>query len=285
MSASAPQFLENGNDMSLKNKTIAFIGAGNMAEALIRGLLVNQVLPPLQVIATDVRADRLAALQKQFGIRVELENARAAREADIIVLAVKPQQMSAVLTTLSPPPTSLIISIAAGITTTRIERELTGPMRVIRVMPNTPALVGAGAAAMCNGRLSRPEDSLAAQTLLQAVGMVVTVDEAQLDAVTALSGSGPAYIFLVTEALIQAGVHEGLPPSIARQLAIQTVFGAALLLRESSEEAAELRRKVTSPGGTTEAALRVMLAYKLPEIIQEAVGAAVRRSQELSGPK
>jgi len=271
--------------MSLKNKTIVFIGAGNMAEALIRGLLVNQVASPQQIIATDVRPDRLAALQKQFGIRIESDNAQAARAADLIVLAVKPQQMSAVLATLRPGPQTLIISIAAGITTTRIEQELGGSIRVIRVMPNTPALVGAGAAAVCAGRFALPEDSLAAETLLRAVGIVVTVEERLLDAVTALSGSGPAYIFLVTEALIKAGIEAGLPPEVARRLTIQTVFGSALLLRESSEDAAELRRKVTSPGGTTEAAIRVMVARNLPEIFQEAVAAAAQRGRELSGAK
>ena len=269
--------------MSLKNKTIVFIGAGNMAEALIRGLLVNQVVLPQQIIATDVRSDRLASLQKLFGIRTEPDNTQAARQADLIVLAVKPQQMSAVLATIHPGPTTLIISIAAGITTARIEQELGSAVRVIRVMPNTPALVGAGAAALCAGRFALPEDSLAAETLLRAVGIVVTVEERLLDAVTALSGSGPAYIFLVTEALITAGIAAGLPAEVARRLTIQTVFGSALLLRESTEDAVELRRKVTSPGGTTEAAIQVMLARNLPEIFQEAVAAAAQRGRELSG--
>ena len=271
--------------MSLKNKTIGFIGAGNMAEALIRGLLVNQVLPPQQIIATDVRPERLETLRKLFGIRTGSDNALATRQADLIVLAVKPQQMSTVLKTIQPGPTALLISIAAGITTARIEQELTGPVRVIRVMPNTPALVGAGAAALCAGRFALPEDLLAAETLLKAVGIVVSVDESQLDAVTALSGSGPAYIFLVTEALIQAGIAAGLTPDVARKLTIQTVFGAALLLRESSEDPAELRRKVTSPGGTTEAAIRVMLARNLPEIFQDAINAATQRGRELSSAK
>ena len=271
--------------MSLQNKTIVFIGAGNMAEALIRGLLVNQVVPPHQIIATDVRPERLDSLHKQFGIRTNSDNAVATQQADIIVLAVKPQQMSAVLATIKPGAATLIISIAAGITTARIERELATSARVIRVMPNTPALVGAGAAALSAGRLALPEDLLAAETLLQAVGIVVPVDEQHLDAVTALSGSGPAYIFLVTEALINAGIAEGLTPDVARRLTIQTVFGAALLLRESSEDPAELRRKVTSPGGTTEAAIRVMLARHLPDIFQEAIAAAAQRGRELSGTK
>ena len=269
--------------MNLKNKTIIFIGAGNMAEALIRGLLANQIVAPQQIIAIDVRPDRLASLHQTLSIRTDSDNANAVRQADVIVLAVKPQQMSAVLATIKPQPTALIVSIAAGIPTHRIEKELGGKPHVIRVMPNTPALVGAGAAALCRGQFAGPEDSQIAEMILQAVGIVVPVDEKHLDAVTALSGSGPAYIFLVAEAMIQAGIAEGLAPEVARKLAIQTVFGAALLLRDSSEAPAELRQKVTSPGGTTEDAIRVMLEQKLPEIFWEAVTAATKRSQQLAG--
>ena len=268
--------------MNLKNKTIAFIGAGNMAEALIRGLLANHTVTARQLIATDVRPDRLEMLHKIFGIQTVADNATAARQADVIVLAVKPQQMSAVLANLAPPPVALLLSIAAGIPTSRIETELTGQPRVIRAMPNTPALVGAGAAAISAGKFASPEDWMVAETILQSVGLVVRVDEPNLDAVTALSGSGPAYIFLVTEALIQAGVTEGLAPEVAQRLAFQTVLGAALLLREGREGPAELRRKVTSPGGTTEAAIRVMLERKLPEIFSEAIAAAAKRSRELA---
>ena len=271
--------------MSLQNKTIAFIGAGNMAEAFIRGLLAKLVVAPRQIIATDVRLDRLESLRRQFNIRTESDNAAAVRQADVVVLAVKPQQMSAALATLGVPPATLIISIAAGITTARLERELGGPARVIRVMPNTPALVGAGAAALCAGKFAVPEDLQTATAILQAVGIVVPVEEKDLDAVTALSGSGPAYVFLVAEALIQAGIAAGLTPAIAHRLAIQTVAGAGRLLAESAAEPAKLRRQVTSPGGTTEAAVAVLLERKLPEIFLEAVTAAARRSRELSNAK
>lgn len=271
--------------MSLQNKTLAFIGAGNMAEAFIRGLLAKQVVAPRQIIATDVRPDRLDQLRQQFKIRIESANAAAARQADVIVLAVKPQQMSGALATLGAQPGTLIISIAAGITTARLERELGGCARVIRVMPNTPALVGAGAAALCAGQFALPEDVQTATEILQAVGIVVPVAEPDLDAVTALSGSGPAYVFLVAEALIQAGVAAGLAPAVARQLAIQTVAGAGRLLAESAAEPADLRRQVTSPGGTTEAAVAVLLARQLPEMFREAVAAATRRSRELSSAK
>jgi len=268
--------------MSLQNRTISFIGGGNMAEALIRGLLANKVLQPQQIIVTDVRADRLEFLKNSFGIRVSQDNAAASRESDIIILAVKPQQMSLALTSLILHPSSLLISIAAGITIARIEKELGGTARVIRVMPNTPALVGAGAAALAKGQHATPEDLQTAETILKAVGITVLVEEQVLDAVTALSGSGPAYVFLVTEAMIKAGIEQGLTPEIARKLAVQTVFGSAVLLAETNEEPAELRCKVTSPGGTTEAAIKVMNDRRLPETFSAAIAAAATRSRELS---
>ncbi|MCG3150409.1 MAG: Pyrroline-5-carboxylate reductase [Verrucomicrobiae bacterium] len=268
--------------MNLPNKTLAFIGAGNMAEALIRGLLVNKVLPGQQIIATDVRADRLEFLAKSYSIRTSQDNAAASREADIIILAVKPQHMSLALASLAIQPTALIISIAAGITTARIEKELAGTARVIRVMPNTPALVGAGAAALALGARATPADLEIAEGILNAVGTTVRVEEKLLDAVTALSGSGPAYVFLVAEALIKAGIEQGLPADIARKLAIHTIFGAAVLLAESTDEPAELRRKVTSPGGTTAAALKVFEDRHLTAIFAAALDAAARRSRELS---
>lgn len=260
--------------MTLKNKEIAFIGAGNMAEALIRGLLASKTLPASHIIAADVRPERLEELRKAFGIRT------GKPEADIIILAVKPQQMSDALAQVAGE--HLLISIAAGITTSRIEKEMGGKPRVVRVMPNTPALVGAGAAALCKGRYATDDDLATAETILGAVGTTVRVEEKLMDAVTALSGSGPAYIFYVTEAMIKAGVQAGLSEELAKKLATQTVFGAAKLLAESDESPASLRQKVTSPGGTTEAALKVMRDRKLAEIFVDAVAAAAQRSRELS---
>ena len=235
--------------MSLLNKTITFIGAGNMAEALIRGLHANKVMLAARMIATDVRPERLEELKRAFGIRVTADNATATSEADIIVLAIKPQQMGAVLSVLNPPSTAMIISIAAGITASRIERELGGKPRVIRVMPNTPALVGAGAAALAKGKYATDDDLQTADAILKAVGITVRVNEKLLDAVTALSGSGPAYVFYVTEAMIQAGIAQGLSPEDARKLAVQAVFGAGILLKQTGEEPAELRRKVQAHVG------------------------------------
>ncbi|HUJ11694.1 MAG TPA: pyrroline-5-carboxylate reductase [Verrucomicrobiae bacterium] len=269
--------------MSL-NKKVAFIGAGNMAEALIRGLLATSAVAPSEIVATDIRPERLEFFTKTLGIGAARDNASAANDAEVLVLAVKPQQTSEALASLRPPPAVLFISIAAGVTTSRIERELGGRVRVIRAMPNTPALVGAGATALARGAHATNEDLATAETILGAVGLVVRVDETQMDAVTALSGSGPAYVFLVVEAMIKAGVAQGLTESLAKKLAVQTVYGATKLLMESPDEPQALRRKVTSPGGTTEAALKVMTDRKLVKTFAEAIKAAAHRSKEMSGP-
>src|SRR5258706_4095455 len=190
--------------MTLQNKKIAFIGAGNMGEALIRGLLETKTMTPSQIIACDVVASRLEYFKTKFGIRTTSDNAAAVRDADIVLLAVKPQQFSEALASLIPHPSSfpLIITIAAGVTTARIERELGGAPRVVRVMPNTPSLVSAGAAALCKGTHATDDDLATAETILGAVGITVRTEGKFLDAVTALSGSGPAYVFYVTEAMI-----------------------------------------------------------------------------------
>jgi pyrroline-5-carboxylate reductase len=281
----APQFLESENDMSLRNKTVAFIGAGNMGEALISGLLAAKTVPSSRIIAADVRAERREVFMSSFGVQTVDDNVEAVKAADIVLLAVKPQQMSEVLAGVKSvmSGSKLVVSIAAGVTTARIERELGGKARVVRVMPMTPALVGAGAAAVAKGAYATNDDLASAESILGAVGIVVRVEEKLLDAVTALSGSGPAYIFYVTEALIRAGVTAGLDEALAKKLAIQTVFGAAKLLVDSGEEPESLRRKVTSPGGTTEAALKVLSEGRLVELFTEAIRAAQKRSRELSG--
>jgi pyrroline-5-carboxylate reductase len=261
----------------IQNQTIAFLGAGNMAEALIRGLLDKQVVTASSILAHDIRAERLVELRRRYGIRT------GPPEADIVILAVKPQQMSEALSSLRPAASSLFISIAAGIPTARIERELGGRPRVVRGMPNTPALVGAGAAALCKGRYASEDDLATAESILGAVGITVRVEEPLLDAVTALSGSGPAYVFYVTEAMIAAGIAQGLPAEVARRLAIQTVAGAGRLMAETGEDPGRLREKVTSPGGTTEAALKVFGDRRLAEIFAEAIATATRRGRELAG--
>ncbi len=271
--------------MSLQNRTVAFIGAGNMGEALIRGLLAARTVSPARIIAADVRAERREFLVKTFGVQAIDDNAEAVKAADIVLLAVKPQQMGEVLAGFKSVMTGskLIVSIAAGVNTARIERELGGKARVVRVMPNTPVLVGAGAAALAKGTYATDEDLVTVESIFGAVGISVRVEEKLLDAVTALSGSGPAYVFYVTEAMIKAGVAAGLDEAVAKRLAIQTVYGAGKLLVESKDEPESLRRNVTSPGGTTEAALKVMNDRKLEEIFAEAIKAAEKRSRELSG--
>jgi len=277
--------LENDNGVSLQSKNIAFIGAGNMGEALVRGLLATKTVSASQIIVTDVRAVRREHFAKTFGVRAVADNRQAVKAADIVVLAVKPQQVSEALLDFKWAMTDqkLIISIAAGVTTARIEQELGERTHVIRAMPNTPALVGAGAAGVAKGAHATDDDLATAESILRAVGICVRVDEKSIDAVTALSGSGPAYFFYVTEAMIQAGVTAGLDRALAKRLAVQTLYGAAKLLVESGEEPDVLRRKVTSPGGTTEAAVKVMSERKLSSIFDEAMKAAEKRSQELSG--
>jgi pyrroline-5-carboxylate reductase len=277
--------LENENDMSLQDKKVAVIGIGNMAEALIRGLLAAKTVTHDQLWASDTVKSRRQHCMSQLKVRAFEDNAVVTSEADVVVLAVKPQQMSGVLASIKPQISNskLIISIAAGVTTARIESELGGKPRVIRVMPNTPALVGAGAAALAKGEYATDDDLQTAETILKAVGLTVRVDEKLFDAVTALSGSGPAYVFYVAEAMIQAGVEAGLPAEVAKKLALQTVFGAGKLLVESSDAPDALRKKVTSPGGTTEAALKVMTERNLIGIFKDAIKAAEKRSRELSG--
>lgn len=270
--------------MPLRDKTIAIIGAGNMGEALIRGLLSSKATKPQQLIAADIQPHRLKFFESQFGIPVMCDNRRAASEADIILLAVKPQQIREVLAGLRGiiDPRKLVVSIAAGITTARIEQELMDSTRVIRVMPNTPAQIGEGAAALCRGRYATEDDMAVAEAILGAVGITVQTEENYFDAVTALSGSGPAYVFLIAEAMIKAGIELGMDQQMARRLTLQTLTGAARLLMATGEDPATLRQKVTSPNGTTAAAMKVMAEGGMVEIFVEAVKAAARRSRELS---
>ncbi|MEE8228464.1 MAG: pyrroline-5-carboxylate reductase [candidate division NC10 bacterium] len=268
---------------ALQDKRIAFIGAGNMGEALIKGLLEAGRVRPEQLIATDIRKDRLEAIRKAYRIDTVTDNREAVAKAQILLLAVKPQVMNEVLTELrgAVAEDHCLLSIAAGIPTAFIEARFSQPTRVVRIMPNTPAFVLAGASAIAPGRHATPEDLEIARQILNAVGRVVQVDEKLMDAVTGLSGSGPAYIFVVIEALSDAGVRMGLSREVATLLAAQTVFGAARMVLESGEHPARLRDSVTSPGGTTIAGLHVLEQAGFRGILMTAVEAATRRSQEL----
>jgi pyrroline-5-carboxylate reductase len=262
---------------------VSFIGSGNMASALIRGLISAGRCRPDQIVASDIRAEALAALAASHGVRTTVDNGQAASEGDVIVLSTKPQVLPGVLLQLAPhvSPEAIVISIAAGVPTSVIEARLPKGTRVIRAMPNTPALVGAGATAIAAGSTSSDADMNVAGAIFESVGIVERVSEPLLDAVTGLSGSGPAYVFLLVEALARAGTELGLPPVSAARLAAQTVFGAGQLLHQSGEPPHELRRKVTSPAGTTAAGIERLERLDFPGIVANAVRRAAERAAEL----
>jgi pyrroline-5-carboxylate reductase len=263
-------------------KTIAFLGAGNMAEALVKGLLRAEVAAAREVICSDRNPAR-AELTQRYGVRFTSSNTEAATAADIVVLSVKPQVMNKLLDEIAPvlDQRKLVISIAAGVPIAAIERKVGHGVRIVRTMPNTPALVGAGATALTAGEHATEEDLSQARALFDAIGRTVVVDEPQLDAVTGLSGSGPAYIFLVIEALSDAGVKVGLARATAQDLAAQTVLGSAKLLIETGEHPGRLKDQVTSPGGTAIAGLHTLEAGGLRTTLMNAVEAATHRAKEL----
>ncbi len=264
-------------------KTIAFLGAGNMAEALVKGLLRAHVAEAREIICSDRNEARGAELTQKYGVRFTSSNRRATEDAEIIVLSVKPQIMNKLLDEIAPvlDQKKLVISIAAGVPIAAIERKVGHGVRIVRTMPNTPALVGAGATALTAGEHATEEDLQQARALFDAIGKTVIVDEPQLDAVTGLSGSGPAYIFLVIEALSDAGVKVGLARATAQELAAQTVLGSAKLLLETGEHPGRLKDQVTSPGGTAIAGLHTLEAGGLRTTLMDAVEVATRRSKEL----
>ncbi len=264
-------------------KTIAFLGAGNMAEALVKGLLRAGVADPQEILCADRRAERGPELTQRYGVRFGQNNVAAVREAGIVLLSVKPQAMNKLLDEIAPAidEKKLVISIAAGVPLAAIERKVGHGIRMVRSMPNTPALVGAGATAIAAGDHATEADMAQAKALFDAVGKTVEVDEPLLDAVTGLSGSGPAYVFLVIEALSDAGVKVGLDRRTAQDLAAQTVLGSAKLLIETGEHPGKLKDMVTSPGGTAIAGLHTLEAGGLRTTLMNAVEAATKRSHEL----
>lgn len=265
---------------------IGFIGGGNMAEALIKGLLA-QGHPADRMLAADPSPARQALLRDTYRIAATADNRAVAAGCRLLVLAIKPQIVPVVVPELAGTVTAehLVVSILAGTATATLERLLGGSARVVRAMPNTPALVGCGATAVCAGRFATEADLETAAALFRAVGSVNTVSEVQMDAVTGLSGSGPAYVFTVIEALAEGGAREGLPREIALELATRTVLGAAALVAESGEDPASLRQKVCSPGGTTLAGLTALEDGKLRDALIEAVARATQRSKELGQGK
>jgi pyrroline-5-carboxylate reductase len=269
-------------DKTKIEKTIGFLGAGNMAEALIRGLLRGHA-DAARIIASGPRPERMAELASRYGITTTPDNGVLVERSDIVVLAVKPQIMRKVLDEIGERlrPDALVVSIAAGIPVAAIEQRLRPGTRVVRTMPNTPALVDAGATAIAAGGHATPADLADAKRIFDAVGVTVTLDEYQLDAVTGLSGSGPAYIFLILEALSDAGVKVGLSRRTATLLAAQTVLGSAKLLLETNEHPGKLKDMVTSPGGTAITGLHTLEHGGVRTTLIEAVEAATKRSHEL----
>lgn len=270
------------------SKKLAFIGAGQMAEALLGGLFASRCCEPASVRAADVSRERQDLMKSRFGVQVGADNREAAAWAEVVLLAVKPQMMEAVLEELAPVlPGRLVMSIAAGWSIRSLGRrfEKLGDKapRIVRVMPNTPALVREGMSAIaCGPGVSEAEAELA-RTLFESVGRVVTVEERLMDAVTGLSGSGPAYVFLAIEALADGGVKMGLPRSVAALLAAQTVLGAAKMVLETEEHPARLKDRVASPGGTTIAGLHELEQGGLRATLIAAVEAGTNRSKELAG--
>jgi len=262
---------------------LAFLGAGNMAEAIARGVLGANVLAPNEMLASDPAQERRDLFEQQLGIATRAENGPLVEAAPVVLVAVKPQQFDAALAPLGSAfgPEKLVISICAGLSTRHVEEVLASGTRVVRAMPNTPMLVGRGMAGICAGSCASPEDLATAERLLGAAAEVIQVPEGLMDAVTAVSGSGPAYFFYLVELLAEAAVEVGLSEDDARRLARVTFEGAAKLLAESGEEPADLRRKVTSPGGTTEAAIRTFDGLGLRTTVLEAVKAARDRGREL----
>jgi len=262
---------------------IGFIGAGNMAEALMKGIMSAGLASKDEIIASEPSTERKEFIARTYGVRVTGDNVEVARNANLIVLAVKPNNVSMVMDELKPYLTTdhLLISIAAGVRIAQIESKLNYGVRVIRVMPNQPCLVGASASAFALGKSAKPEDKDTVMKLLQSVGIAFVVEEKLLDAVTGLSGSGPAFVYVVIEAMADGGVLAGLPRNIAVKLAAQTVYGAAKTVLDSNAHPAIMKDMVASPAGTTIEGLLVLEQSGVRGAFMEAVEAAAKKSKEL----
>ena len=267
----------------LEQVRFAFIGGGNMAEALIKGLLSGLGVTPQQIIATDVVPERRTYMQTTYGITASADNKHAVQESTVVILAVKPQIMPMILAEIAPVVNSekLVISIAAGITLQTLQRALGDSRRVVRVMPNTPALVLAGAAGISPGKAATAQDVALVERIFNAVGRAMVVSDEMMDVVTGLSGSGPAFIFALIEGLSDGGVLMGLGRQTATLLAAQTVLGAAKMVLETGKHPGELKDMVTSPAGTTIAGMQALESGGLRGLMMEAVRRATERSEAL----
>jgi pyrroline-5-carboxylate reductase len=267
-----------------EKRRIAILGAGRLGESMLRGLLSTGWREPGEVVVTSRRAERRDGLVALYGVEATSDNAAASRDARLVVLSVKPQDIATLLAEIAPvvTPDQTLLSVAAGVTTPAIESRLPEGSRVVRAMPNAPALVHEGIAGLCGGEHARDEDLEMATSALGHLGAVVRVAEDDMDAVTALSGSGPAYFALLAEAMIEAGLLLGLSRDVSTRLVVQTMFGSARLLRDEQMHPVELREAVTSPGGTTTRAIRELERSGVRAAFLNAINAATERSRELA---
>lgn len=267
----------------MKSQRIGMLGAGNMASALIRGLLASKSVSADQIVASDVRADHLKELETKYGIKTFSDNRQLAAASNLVVLAVKPQVIDRVLDQMADAfgPDTLLVSIAAGVPIGSLEARLPPHVRVVRAMPNTAAIALAGATGIAPGSRATQQDIDVTQALFAAVGRSVVLDESLIDAVTGLSGSGPAYIMVIIDALADGGVKVGLHRDTALLLAAQTVYGSAKLLLETGEHPGRLKDMVTSPGGTAIAGLHTLESGGIRRTLIDAVEAAAKRAAEL----
>lgn len=270
----------------MSERTLAFIGGGNMATSLMGGLIAGGCSAQSLWVADPDRS-KLDRLHRRFGVNTTPDNLQAAREAEVVILAVKPQQLKLVAEALksrAAPEQPLWLSVAAGVRSADLERWLGGSVPIVRTMPNTPALVRAGATALLANPRVTAEQRQTAESVLRAVGLTVWLDREELmESATALSGSGPAYFFLVMEAMEKSAIELGLDSSTARLLTLETAFGATKMALESEEDSANLRQRVTSPGGTTERAIAALEEAKIREAFTRALRAARDRAREIAG--
>ena len=268
----------------MNERNVAILGGGRLGESMLRGLLSTGWREPHEVVVTSRRAERRDALAALYGVGATADNAAAIDDARLVVLSVKPQDIAGLLGEIAPvvSPDQTLLSVAAGVTTRAIESRLPEGARVVRAMPNAPALVHEGIAGLCGGEHARDEDIEMATSALGHLGAVVRVAEDDMDAVTALSGSGPAYFALLTEAMIEAGLLLGLSRDVSTRLVVQTMFGSARLLRDEQMHPVELREAVTSPGGTTTRAIRELERSGVRAAFLNAINAATERSRELA---
>lgn len=269
--------------MTFKGGNIGCLGVGAMGEAILSGIIKSNLVAPEKIFASDINTERLGYIKEKLGICVFKSSKDLVKNSKVVIIAVKPHAVEKLLAEINPHLTEnhMLISIAAGITTSFIEQYLDEAVPVIRVMPNTPCLLGEGASALCRGKHAGQKDEEVALSIFKSVGIALVVPEKLMDVVTGLSGSGPAYVYLFIEALTDAAVRMGLPRDAASTLAVQTVLGAARMVQETSEHPALLKAKVSTPGGTTVAGLYALERGGLRFTVMDAVKAAAERSRDL----